>query len=387
MRCAFSWRSFLIGICACMSALALTGCSLLTDELENRGGFSDRFLDKYWFRADTKEMRVLRSYMLIGSLLRLSSWTFNAAERQSVALKVNTALQQAKDAFICAYQDVNKVCPFFDDKMADLDRSLLLLAVAVLASEEDKGLISQLQEEIFGKTVPGYLVSASTKVIDAASDAANAGAKLASVAAGLLKFGEQVVETGQRLGAVYRDAIELDMIIIVLKSLQYRCEAVDRSRQEKSLVCGVYRDGLRVYGRGSGTNLKIWRQFLVNGYQAGQYARFVVPQKEDFVSVTTFIWRACDSLIDPSTKDLLDWNRLCKGHEIAGNGTSKYNAALFGLEAAAKITPNDPESYEKLALDNIKRADYADKYWSRCSVALKLTSTLLNSEKERYCLE
>lgn len=283
-------------------AFAVSGCTAFKAELENRGGFTDRLLDEYWFRADTKELRVLRSYMLIGTLLRMSARNFTSHERYSVALKANVAIAQAADAAACAYRKNEQACNFFDDRMAELDRSLLRLAIAVLTSSENENLFEQVKDKLVAKTVVGQSVATFAKVIDAGTETINVFAKATSVASSLLKAGFVALDTGQRLGALYRDAVEIDMIV-VLRSLEENCEV-----SCSALAREVYLDGRRLYLAGSG-NFSAWRNFLATTYQAGQFSRYAIPSEEEFIQVSDLIWRACDDLAESE-----DTRTVCRSY-------------------------------------------------------------------------
>lgn len=80
-------------------ALLCSGCVAFLDaELNNRGGVIDLKLDERWILADTKQMRVLRAYVSIGSLARMSRENYYNSERQLIAQHVNTAVNVAFDA-------------------------------------------------------------------------------------------------------------------------------------------------------------------------------------------------------------------------------------------------------------------------------------------------
>ncbi|PNB52466.1 hypothetical protein C1X77_27645, partial [Pseudomonas sp. GW531-E2] len=57
-------------------ALALVlwvgGCTVVHQELDNRGGYVDYLADKYWWKADSKKMRALRAYALHAAIARIA---------------------------------------------------------------------------------------------------------------------------------------------------------------------------------------------------------------------------------------------------------------------------------------------------------------------------
>lgn len=357
-----------ISVVASIALLAsLPGCGLMRIELTNRGGFSDALLDKYWFKADTKEMRVLRAYMLIGSLLRISARNFTALERKIVAQKISAAIEQVTTAFICAYAPEEQPCLFFDDIMAELDRSLLTVAVAVLTSEENESIYEQVSNKIVSKSIPAQAVSTAAKYLDAGAETLALAARITNVAASILKAGFQALDPGLRLAAVYRDAVELDMFT-VLRALRERC-LLEKGHIEHALVCEVHDDGQRLYAKGAG-NLGAWRQFLASETQAGQYTRYVVPGLHEFKEVSELIDRGCVALMGIESK-------------------SKCYDALI-VESSKSVSKSSASSRsEKLrqAVANAKLSDYRQKYWSTMCLYKQTKSSSIPERKQAYCGE
>ncbi len=180
----------------------------------NRGGFIDRLEDTFWFRADTKQHRVLRSYMLLASMARLATRSNTSKdEREAQAIRIGKAVRIADDAFRCAYRQ--EPCAFFDDRMAALDIMLLQLAAGIFASEEDQGLIQQLGTELLGKTPINDVVASLTHGAKIVSSSSAAVSKTTDVVTAILTLSSNAFDEGARISAVYRDSIEMDMQVTV----------------------------------------------------------------------------------------------------------------------------------------------------------------------------
>ncbi len=119
--------------------------------------------------------------------------------------------------------------------------------------------------------------------------------------------------TGRRLGALYRDSIELDMVT-VLSSLRYQCrlrngekiydESVYRTSAQfygdvrsGANPCAAYDVGIALWQRGSG-DLSLWVDFLYTN--AAQFRTSIIPDQNSFVQASDLIWRACEQIADSS---------------------------------------------------------------------------------------
>ena len=224
-RLAFGIRTAVFAILIfCMPAL--TGCAgFFGDELSNRGGYLDQKLDSKWIVADTKQMRILRAYSMIGSLARMSRENYYKSERQLIAQHVNSATRVAFDAYACAYARPGD-CVYFDERMAELEVTVIRLAIAVFSKHENESLF-QLVASQADETAPLLKVLFSAgKIADAASTATDAVASTGKLIKSLLNLGEAAYFTGRRAGALYRDSIELAMIA-TLGSLDVQCQGAD----------------------------------------------------------------------------------------------------------------------------------------------------------------
>lgn len=284
-----------------MGALLCQGCAIYASEFHNRGGFSDHLMDHYWFKADTKELRVLRSYSLIGALLRVSVKNLTKTEREILAKHVDEAARRTEEAFACAYS-YETICPFFDERLAAVDRSLLQIAVIVISNDENEVLFDDVKDKLFETTALGQLTKAASGAIDVVTTTATAAVKLGDVASSLLKIGKTALETGQRFGAVYRDSIELDLLVTI-SSMRKLCEFyTDGGYGESKLEACSYRDhGRSVYALGSG-NIKEWVAYLNNVSAQPHLNRLIIPSSRHFIAVSDLIYRACGEIMDDSAE-------------------------------------------------------------------------------------
>ncbi|MCJ8142366.1 hypothetical protein MKI84_05510 [Ancylobacter sp. A5.8] len=215
-------------------ALTVSGCSYLKQEFNNRGGYLDYVSDKYWMRADTKKMRVLRAYVVQASLVRIGVTSPRGAkDRTIIATRASQANTSYAAAYSCAYRDTAALeaqkqittqvaenrsayneavklfgetapatvnarsawesaskkynehdptgCVFFDDLMVAWQGDLFSLALASLSVEDGESFI--------------------TKVASGGLDTVQA----------LIQVGEQAFQLQREVGALYRDSIELEV--------------------------------------------------------------------------------------------------------------------------------------------------------------------------------
>lgn len=316
--------------CACAAIIALStllfsGCSIIDAELHNRGGFSDKKLDNYFIIADTKQMRVLRAYLLIGSIARLSREHYYRSERETIIQHINSAILVANDAFACAYARIGD-CVYFDERMAEFEIALLRLAVSVFSKNENESLFEVLSKNLSETSTLFKGLDSIGKIADAAVASSDFAVHAGKVVASLVKIGGGAYTTGRRLGALYRDAIELDMVA-VLGSLQTHCHVLhDQLATEKKQLnaklsdrefsaisvtssqfygkvsaagnpCEIYKVGHDLWARGAG-DLSKWQNFLTT--KAAAFRTTIIPGDIAFMQASDLIWRACEQITDNS---------------------------------------------------------------------------------------
>lgn len=300
-----------------MIACCLGGCALsfLDSELNNRGGYLDSKADDYWFIADTKQMRVLRAYVVIGSLARMSRENFYKSEREVLIQHINSAVNVANDTFACAYAYPG-TCVYFDERITELEVAALRIAIAVFTSKENDDMVNALSKQISDMVPLLKPLDSAAKLIDALSSTGQLAVIASKAVESLFKLGKVAYTQGRRAGALYRDSLELQMVAVI-SSLKYHCAwtaevgsrptSTSASDEEKTYryfypqlppgvdSCAVARLGMEKYMRGAG-DLSDWRAFLMTTAEA--YRGIIVPDKNAFVQASDLVWRACEQITD-----------------------------------------------------------------------------------------
>ncbi len=321
-------RLLLIGPLMMVSILVLPGCG---SELNNHGGWLDAKLDHKWMVADTKQMRVLRAYVLIGSIARMAQTKY-PSERELIVKHVNVAVQVVSDAYYCAYMQPGR-CVYFDERMAEAEVAALRLLVAVLSDKEDEELFEAISKQA-SKTFPLLkAVDSLTKLVDAVTSTGELAINAAQLIKSVVQAGQMAYFQGRRLGALYRDSIELQMVTVVA-SLDTMCAAKSRTRfpdyitpsenndpnltrtnryvhrdltpseewaidnfygssDELPDTCAAWRTGHALWRKGAG-DLAQWKDYLSN--VAAPYSEWIIPNENAFIQASDLIWRSCENL-------------------------------------------------------------------------------------------
>jgi hypothetical protein len=298
-------RRQLILSVAVLSGLMAGGCSFIGAELNNRGGYLDAKGDEIWFIADTKPMRVLRAYVLLGSITRMAQTNYKS-ERELIVKHVNTSVQVAAEAFYCAYSQPG-TCVYFDERMVELEISVLRLLVSVLSKKEEEELFQAVSKNLSNTFPLLKSFDTMTSLIDGLTSTGELAVNASKAIASLLKVGQIFYIQGRRIGALYRDAIELQMVttissmdtICAIKRGQYRAKgapyfesvkfetrlpdkdvewAVQNfygAPEELPDTCESYRRGVKLWQRGAG-DLKEWVNFLYA--DAAKYRGVLIPR-------------------------------------------------------------------------------------------------------------
>lgn len=174
-------------------ALMVSGCGIIRQEMNNRGGYADYVADKYWMSADTKMMRVLRAYVIQSVLVRLAVTSPRGAKDRNIVV---TRMQQSNIAFANAYncaegeREFNRSegakgarCVFFDDLIVAWSNDLFALALASLSLED-------------GETFMTNITKGGLDTLQA-----------------LFRLGRDAFALGREVGALYRDTLELEVIV------------------------------------------------------------------------------------------------------------------------------------------------------------------------------
>lgn len=309
------WIRKLASILALSMFILLGGCiSILDAELNNRGGYIDQKLDNYWIEADTKQMRVLRAYVLIGSVARMSREGFYKSERENLVQAVNSAVNVANDAFICAYTPPGQ-CVYFDERMAEMEIAILRLTIAVLTKHENESLFSTISKELSDAFPLLKAADSLSKLVDALENGVNLTAHGLKIVKSIITLGSSAYISGRRLGALYRDSIELHMVT-VLASLDYMCKSTQGTSEfsdpERILVnksfysnnaeykeqrynpCKTREKGWKLWQNGAG-DLSKWRDWLGSA-EVSSYLTVMIPDRNAFSQASDLIWRACEHI-------------------------------------------------------------------------------------------
>lgn len=348
------YRNRLIALLTIALSIGFSGCSFVTTELNNRGGFIDAKLDEKWIIADTKPMRVLRAYVLLGSITRMAETKYKS-EREIIVRHVNTALTVASDAYHCAYSQPGR-CIYFDERMVEFEVAVLRLLVAVLTDRDDEELFEAIGKQL-SKTFPLLkAVDGLTGFVQAITTGGEVAANVGKAIQAFLKVGQAVYFKGRRFGALYRDSIELTMIA-TLTSLDTMCaiqtqrfSTYDPVRHDWSTArvvdpvgriyentparvrpgvtrtyngtavssgllddnrlwaienfyglphempagaCNSFKTGLALWHKGAG-DFSTWVAWL--SHDASNYRKWIIPSAEAFVQASDLVWRACEHL-------------------------------------------------------------------------------------------
>lgn len=285
----------------------VSGCA----ERTNRGGFADWAQDIAIYKADTKHLRIIRSYVMVAALTRVAAKApiFNN-ERFEVATKIRTATILINEAYGCAgalpkngifnaSNPGSRVrdtagCAFFDDIMSQLDSTILRLARATFLNEENKDLLALLKKEI-GQTDPVF--DKAFDAVASASELADTGAKLLTKegaiitgVSALVRLGFNAFQAGSRLAPIYRDSIELQMQI-ALDFLNLSC--VDDNYPS---FCSHRKDLEKAYANGAG-DMSTWKGILEPFFDDRAVKSIIIPRPEHFQDVTDLLASACKQLV------------------------------------------------------------------------------------------
>lgn len=361
-------RRFSALIAAIIPALCCSGCvGFLDAELNNRGGIVDLKLDERWILADTKQMRVLRAYTLIGSLARMSRENYYKSERQLIAQHINTAVNVSFDAFACAYARPGD-CAYFDERMAELEVAVIRLAVAVFSQHENESLVSLVISQASDTAPLLKALSSFGKVVDAVSSSAEVVASTGKLIEALLNFGEAAYFAGRRAGALYRDSIELTMIA-VLGSLDVQCSGPvavagqfrDSSEAERTYnqfyggldpalrPCITLAHGLKAWRQGSG-DLADWKAFLAT--EVYPYRMYIIPGELAFIQASDLVWRACEQIAETEAQ-----LATCLGHR--GTGATRRECGIT-RDGDAKPSVVEVEENPRLVAKSTREAVFED---------------------------
>ena len=349
----------------------LIGCALLIGcaEVNYRGGFLAQIADKVVFPASAKGHRVLRSYTILAALVTIANNRgIPSGDKLAFQGRVYQTLDSIQQSFICAYATTSG-CIFFDEKMARVSYNLYKLALNVLVSSESKALITELQGELLPKVpVVGSTLLAASSAAETAGHVATAGVETAQVVESLIKLGYQATNTLGPLFPLYRDAQELDMVVVV-DMLARRCAANGGLMASVTHDANPFRDNLVAYGGKSGLPqsadcvdfatgmglyksgngyLKDWRTYTND--MSLLYLADMTPSGDHFLEVSSMIKSACKQMFttdglsvqpDSTTAAAVTCASavLYSGSASGTLATAEASATKLAYHAAATGTP------------------------------------------------
>jgi hypothetical protein len=294
-------RRVILSVLALSIAISGGGCSVLHEELNNRGGHIESLTDQYWFVADTKLMRILRAYLLLSGLTNIGAQApKNASERRELLLRVELTLHALRNTLVCVLSDDRLRCFDFDSRMAEVNRSLYGLAIMALAPKDSDKLIKLVGPAGGSPSVAPGVVAVVSTAVDAAVGVAtgNAPAVIKTAQSGLdtitalIELGKSGLESGALIAAFYRDSIELVMRV-----------AIDGPTTEPG-----YRARLLEAYRGGAGDLGAWR-VLLDELKSRKF--LLTPRQQHFVAVSCSMMRGLahltenDQAIDKIRRSLL----------------------------------------------------------------------------------
>jgi hypothetical protein len=310
-------RNWLRATVVAMAVVCLSGCA----EFRNRGGVVDDLFDKYLFIADTKGHRVLRSYLVTGSLIAYARQSkITLADRQAIAGRMFAALEAGNEAFNCAYESETG-CIFFDEKMLRFDYAIYKLALAIFLDTESKEVYAYLRDRVVEEVpVIGRFARGAVRATQVVNDAAGAVYDVSEIIDKILYYSFRAVGTAARIGSLYRDAIEMDMVVVT-DHFAAACEIAEFNKpanqtfklrrvvwselQTKyssqmpvptSEACVSFVQAYSLYQEARG-DFRSWQQYLsgLNGN-----LRAVVPTADHFFYVSRLIYSSCASIMNGS---------------------------------------------------------------------------------------
>lgn len=312
--------------------LAFSGCA----EINRRGGLVDHLEDKFLFRADTKSHRLLRSYVVLGALIAVGrNVGVPEADRAALGGSFIQALSYVDDAYKCIYPDRTSRsddvtvtallsadapfthCVFFDERMTRLDLAIYKMGVAILVDPESRKFLADVRDQLAGEIpVVGPALRAVTRANETIHEAATATQQVTTIVNNLLRFSFQSLSRAAYLLPIYRDAMELDMHV-VLDTLWINCQPgwpayVEKNKKRKKRfldsdpspekletsengACLAYDYGSAIFNRGDGA-IELWREFIV-GLDGN--VQMVNAHPAHFALVTRWLYKACVELFGP----------------------------------------------------------------------------------------
>ena len=211
---------------ALVLSLLLGGCTVIEQELKNRGGYLDYVIDRHWMKADSKGMRALRAFAIQVSLARIASVAAkNDEDRQLLASRIGKLTPRFLPIYFCAY-DTNPLgvpgaerdpCFYYDSAMVEYSTGLFDLAMVALPVEDAKKLINSVAGSVVN---PINII----EVLDS-----------------VLAIGKDAIKYGRVVGALYRDTVELEVQLwLSTPGIDYRSPTNRVTREDIARLKEIY---------------------------------------------------------------------------------------------------------------------------------------------------
>lgn len=339
------------------AAMLVAGCA----EINHRGGVVAQMADKIIFPASAKSHRVLRAYVVLASLVTIANNRgIPSGDKMAFNGRVVQTMSAIQQAFICAYSS-RSGCIFFDEKMARVDYNLYKLALTVLVTSETRALITQLEGELLPKIpVVGSTLAAASSAAQAAGQVVSASVEITQIVENLIKLGYDAAVTIGPLFPLYRDAQELDMVVVV-DMLARRCaydtghfDQIPKNKNPfrqnvhdwllqngapRTQACMDFASGSDIYQSGNG-DLESWRRFTND--MSKVYLADMTPSGDHFLEVSSMISAACDQITAPDGIGKASGKptaaaSACAGALIFGN-TSTYPELVTAQDSANQLS-------------------------------------------------
>ena len=222
---------------------------------------------------------------------------------------------------------------------------LLNITLRVLQPVEDRQVTLSLLKTFYGSTPFDGLVDVGQSILQTTNVSAKALASTTDIVNSILNFSFDQYSKNHRIGALWRDSIELDMQVL----RDSVCRSPDRWTESQYQLLNTpgrddaCREIMRVYRQGY-SDLREWYN-LQRSPTMEPFTRRLVPDARHFIQVSALLFQACEDL--GLGGDKLK-SKLDECRQYYGKNSDK-NRLLFGndLEKVAKV--NDLSGAESRA--------------------------------------
>ncbi len=219
--------------------------------------------------------------------------------------------------------------------MAELDALILRTAFDVLQPAAERQTSLALTQAFTGKTPFDDLFQVGTDYLKAMNTSAKAIANTSELITSLLTFSFQQYERNHRMGALWRDSIELDLLVMrdslcrapgVWENAGYPLINLEDRMAECSRMRTIYNEGY--------SNFRDWMPAIRE--MNSRFRLRLVPDQRHFQQVSELLFRACGELgLSPPDKVA-----ECRQYPKEKDGQLISGRLLFGKQASARMLDN-----------------------------------------------